>query len=103
MNANRHILLTVAQTRAAEAAAVATGRSWAELMDAAGAAVAAAAQAMRAERSTDGPVLVLCGPGKNGGDGYIAARLLREAGLPVRLCALGDQETLPEPADAAAR
>jgi NAD(P)H-hydrate epimerase len=51
------------------------------LMEAAGAALADAVVSVAPE----GPVAVVCGGGNNGGDGYVAARLLRATGRPVRL------------------
>ncbi len=58
--------------RAADAAAIAGGTSGRALMERAGIAVARAA----AERWTGRDMLVLCGPGNNGGDGFVAARRL---------------------------
>ena len=55
-----------------------------ELMDAAGGALA---QAVR-ERAGEGPVRVVCGKGNNGGDGLVAARLLRETGFEVEVLLL---------------
>jgi hydroxyethylthiazole kinase-like uncharacterized protein yjeF len=72
-------ILTVEEMGAADAVAVAAGTSISTLMERAGAGVAAAIVARFSKR----PVLVLCGPGDNGGDGYVAARHLREAGWPV--------------------
>ena len=74
-------LLSVAEMYQADAAADAGGVPSLELMEAAGAAVAEAAQT----RWPEGEVVVLCGPGNNGGDGFVAARLLADAGRQVRV------------------
>ena len=78
-------LLSVAEMGAADRGAIEAGIPEMRLMEAAGTAVAEAARAMLPER---GSVLVLCGPGNNGGDGYVAARLLAGAHA-VRVMALG--------------
>lgn len=82
-------ILTTAAMRAAEAECAAAGTSLAELMDRAGAAVADIAWRMAA----GGPVLILCGPGNNGGDGYVAARLLAARGVAVRVAAFAPPTT----------
>ncbi len=76
-------ILTAAQTREAEDAAVADGLSVEALMELAGTAVAETALRIGSGR----PVLVLAGPGNNGGDGYVAARRLAELGIDVRIAA----------------
>lgn len=82
-------ILTSDAMRAAEAACAASGTSLAELMDRAGAAVADIAWRMAA----GAPILILCGPGNNGGDGYVAAALLAERGASVRVAALAPPTT----------
>jgi ADP-dependent NAD(P)H-hydrate dehydratase / NAD(P)H-hydrate epimerase len=80
-------LLTNRQMSLADALAVQTGISGARLMEAAGASVAAEIMTCWGSETR---VLVLCGPGNNGGDGYVIARLLTEAWYPVQLASLGD-------------
>lgn len=86
-------IVTAAGMRAAEEAAFRSGTSQAELMERAGAAVAREAARFAMGR----PILVLAGPGNNGGDAYVAARLLHQAGHDVALVATG----APKPGAAA--
>lgn len=82
-------ILTAAQMRAAEEKAIAAGSSVGELMERAGAGVAEAVRRLAA----GSPVLVLCGPGNNGGDGYVAARILKANGVDVRVASTGEPKT----------
>jgi hydroxyethylthiazole kinase-like uncharacterized protein yjeF len=91
-------LLTVAETAAADRAAIASGTPVATLMARAGGAVAAAVM----ERFEKQPVVVLCGPGNNGGDGYVAALRLLEAGWPVTLAGTPRDALQGDAAEAAA-
>jgi NAD(P)H-hydrate epimerase len=83
-------LLSTAEMYRADAAAIASGVSGPRLMETAGAAVAAEAR----RRWPSCATLVLCGPGNNGGDGFVAARLLAEAGWNVRVALLGARDRL---------
>lgn len=79
-------ILTADAMRRAEAAAFAGGVSQTELMERAGLAVA-----REAHRHVQGrAILVLAGPGNNGGDAYVVARLLCEWGHDVMVAALGE-------------
>lgn len=82
-------ILTASEMVAAEEAAMADGVSVGELMERAGRAVADIAWRMAGKSET----LILCGPGNNGGDGYVVARLLAERGCEVRVAALADPKT----------
>ncbi|MBT6118011.1 MAG: NAD(P)H-hydrate dehydratase [Rhodospirillaceae bacterium] len=83
-------VLTNAEMYRADAAAAESGIPGETLMANAGRACAEAIRARRTPR----PTLVLCGPGNNGGDGYVIARLLAERGWPVEVAALVPPEKL---------
>lgn len=83
-------ILTVAEMTAADQAAIAAGTPGFTLMRRAGEAVAAAVR----ERWSPRPILVLCGPGNNGGDGFIAAQSLASDGWSVTLALMGDRGAL---------
>ncbi len=94
-------LLTPAEMGRADRIAIEGGVLGIELMERAGAAVAE--EAARRTRAR-GRVKILCGPGGNGGDGFIAGRILAERGFAVELRLLGAVEALRgAPALAAAR
>lgn len=78
-------ILTAEAMRAAEQRAIDGGASVEQLMESAGAALAEAAFGFAGPM----PPLILCGPGNNGGDGYVAARHLAERGINVRVASLG--------------
>jgi hydroxyethylthiazole kinase-like uncharacterized protein yjeF len=106
-------LLTAAQMRAIEEAAIASGEvTGLELMERAGRGVVEAVFEEWPELAPSwGPTpkppeflgqddkghraVVLCGPGNNGGDGFVVARLLKEAGWDVEVFLYGDADKLP--------
>ena len=94
-------LLTVQEMAEADRLAIAGGTPGHRLMASAGRAVADAVQAVH--RAGAGiRVLVLCGPGNNGGDGFVAARYLRDAGYDVHVALVGARDRLRgDAADAA--
>jgi hydroxyethylthiazole kinase-like uncharacterized protein yjeF len=83
-------ILTAAAMRAAEQSAISAGTPETELVERAGAALAEAAWQVAGAM----PTLILCGPGNNGGDGFVAARLLAERGVEVRIACVGEPRTV---------
>lgn len=83
-------LYTNAEMRKADQGAIEAGIAGIDLMEKAGTAVASTIVRDFETAKT----LVLCGPGNNGGDGFVVARYLRETGWPVSVMTLGDPERL---------
>jgi len=85
-----HALLSVAQMNEADRLAVAAQKTAYDLMESAGRAVAGEI----AHRWTPRPLAVLCGPGNNGGDGFVTALALSQSGWNVKVALEGVRENL---------
>jgi ADP-dependent NAD(P)H-hydrate dehydratase / NAD(P)H-hydrate epimerase len=93
-------LLSNAEMAEADRLTIAGGMPGIDLMEHAGTAVAAAV----AKRHTSGAsIAVVAGPGNNGGDGFVAARLLAERGYTVRILLCGEASRLKGDAALAAK
>ena len=86
----RSVILSVEEMTRTDQAMIVNGVASEELMEWAGHGVASAI----IERWTSRPTLVLCGPSKNGGDGFVIARHLRDAGWPVHVALPGSVSKL---------
>ena len=93
-------LLNNAEMAEADRLTIAGGTAGIDLMEQAGAAVATAVMEAHAAGTR---VVVVAGPGNNGGDGFVAARLLAERGYEVKLLLLGEPSRLKGDAALAAK
>jgi hydroxyethylthiazole kinase-like uncharacterized protein yjeF len=93
-------LLTTTEMGEADRLAIAGGISGIDLMENAGRALA---EVIAARHPRDTAVAVVAGPGNNGGDGYVAARILAERGYRVKLHLVGDPAQLKGAAAMAAK
>ncbi|WP_321391589.1 NAD(P)H-hydrate dehydratase [Emcibacter sp.] len=84
------VLLSTAEMGQADRLTIEGGIPGRQLMEAAGQSIAR----IILEKISPGRTLVLCGPGNNGGDGFVVARELKERGWPVTLMLLGKKEQL---------
>lgn len=86
---NPRPILRLQAMRAAEMAAMKCGSSVDDLMEKAGKVAASITRSFAGNM----PALILCGPGNNGGDGYVLARYLAEWGIPVSVAAYSEPKT----------
>src|SRR5215471_17958266 len=93
-------LLTTDEMAEADRLAIAGGVAGITLMENAGRAVA---DVVAARATSGGGIAIVAGPGNNGGDGFVAGRLLAARGFAVRLALVGDREKLKGDAAEAAR
>ncbi len=97
-------LMVAGQVRALESLAMSRGETAGKLMERAGRGVVEAMVDWRPGLDEgEHRAAVLCGPGNNGGDGFVIARLLKEGGWEVDLFLAGDERKLPEDASVNAR
>jgi hydroxyethylthiazole kinase-like uncharacterized protein yjeF len=94
-------LLTPTEMARIDHLAAEQGAAGATLMERAGTAVAQAALRLLGDTHADARAVILCGPGNNGGDGFVAARGLADHGLDVAVFLLGAREALKGDAAAA--
>ena len=97
-------LLTNAEMRAADRLTIEAGTAGSVLMEKAGAGIAARLiEAIEPPEDGGIRVLILCGPGNNGGDGFVVARHLQQEGWRVDVAALGSVDDLKGNALSAAK
>ena len=87
-------LFTCAEMAVADKYTIEHGTAGITLMERAGRGVAEAADRIWRDAGSAGTILVVCGPGNNGGDGYVAARRLAMRGIDVRVAQLGSADKL---------
>ncbi len=92
-------LLDNAEMAEADRLTIAGGTAGIDLMERAGRAVA---EVVAARHATGSRVVVVAGPGNNGGDGFVAARILAEQGYRVTVMLLGERARLKGDAELAA-
>ncbi|MFC7050538.1 NAD(P)H-hydrate dehydratase [Emcibacter nanhaiensis] len=90
MEETREVLLSTMEMGEADRLTIEAGLQGRQLMEAAGQSIAR----IILEKLNPGRTLVLCGPGNNGGDGFVVARALKENGWPVTVTLMGTKDRL---------
>jgi len=96
-------ILTTAEMDRADRLTIAAGTPGFALMLSAGQAVAEAASNLATDLAAEGPIMVVAGPGNNGGDGFVAAAELAAQGREVCVILMCERDALHGDAASAAR